>query len=308
MITSKKPNFTGIKSFDNYLIEEISKFINWTMFFKAWKLNGIYPHIFNDPEKGQEAKKLFSDAQDLLDRIIKEKTLKAKAVFGIFPANSIGNDIEIYSEINKNNIITKFHFLRNQEKKKDNEPNLCLSDFIIDKGKNIDDYIGCFAATTGLGIEKYIKEFEADNDDYNIIMVKIIADRLVEAFSELLHYKVRTEYWGYEENTEPNITEILKGRYTGIRPAPGYSACPEHSEKKIIFELLQAEEKTNISLTENSAMNPAASVCGYYFASPKAKYFNIGKIGEDQLLDYAKRKNISVKEAEKYLALNLNYK
>jgi len=301
--TPVKPSFLGVKHLTDYPFEDISQYIDWTFFFHAWKISGKYPAIFEDPLKGVEARKLFNDAQEMLTRIIAEKMVQANGVFGFFPANSIGDSIEL-SEVGKEN--TFLHFLRNEEEKEPNIPNLSLADFIAPKSSGYKDYIGLFAVTAGIGIEKWVKHFEDQNDDYNAIMVKILADRLAEAFAELLHAQVRKEYWGYANGENLTIDEILHEQYNGIRPAPGYPACPEHSEKGTIFKLLDAG-KAGITLTENFAMYPAAAVSGYYFAHPEAQYFAISRISQQQAEDYAARKNLTVKDVGKLLASNLNY-
>jgi 5-methyltetrahydrofolate--homocysteine methyltransferase len=298
-----KPSYLGVNHLENYPLEEISRYIDWTFFFHAWKISGKYPAIFEDPLKGVEARKLFNDAQVMLKRILDEKMVQANGVFGFFPANSIGDSIELNVGGSKN---TMLHFLRNEEEKENALPNLSLSDFIAPKESGYNDYIGLFAVTAGIGIEKWVKHFEDQNDDYNAIMVKILADRLAEAFAELLHEKVRKEYWAYAKNENLSIEAIIHEGYAGIRPAPGYPACPEHSEKGTIFDLLDAN-KAGITLTENFAMYPAAAVSGYYFAHPDAQYFAISRISRQQVEDYAVRKNLSVKEIEKLLASNLNY-
>jgi len=298
-----KPSFLGVKHLESYPLEEISKYIDWTFFFHAWKMSGKYPAIFDDPAKGTEARKLFNEAQVLLKKIIDEKMVQANGVFGFFPANATGDSIELSLEGNKKSML---HFLRNEEEKENEIPNLSLADFIAPANSGYSDYIGLFAITAGLGIEKWVKLYEDQNDDYNAIMVKILADRLAEAFAELLHEKVRKEYWGYAKDEILTIDEIIHEKYAGIRPAPGYPACPEHSEKGTIFNLLNAEQ-SGISLTENFAMYPGAAVSGYYFAHPEAQYFAISRISKEQVEDYAKRKNMTVKEIEKLLASNLNY-
>ncbi len=298
-----KPSFLGVKHIDNYPLEEISKYIDWTFFFHAWKISGKYPTIFDDPQKGVEARKLFEDAQEMLKLIIDKKMVQANCVFGFFETNAIGDSIELTLE---NKEQTMLHFLRNEEEKEPGIPNLSLSDFIAPKDTGYHDYIGLFAVTAGLGIEKWVKEFEDENDDYNAIMIKILADRLAEAFAELLHDKVRKEYWGYAKDENLTIEEIIHEGYAGIRPAPGYPACPEHSEKGTIFELLDAN-KTGITLTENFSMYPAAAVSGYYFANPESQYFAVSRISREQVEDYALRKNLTIKDAERLLASNLNY-
>jgi 5-methyltetrahydrofolate--homocysteine methyltransferase len=293
----------GVKHFEDYPLEEISRYIDWTFFFHSWKISGKYPAIFDDPLKGVEARKLFDDAQAMLKQIIEQKMVQANGVLGFFPANSTGDSMELTLDGNGHTIL---HFLRNEEEKENRIPNLSLADFIAPKETGFSDYIGLFAVTAGLGIEKWVKLYEDQNDDYNAIMVKILADRLAEAFAELLHEKVRKEYWGYAKDENLDIEEIIHEGYAGIRPAPGYPACPEHSEKGTIFELLDAN-KTGITLTENFAMYPAAAVSGYYFAHPEAQYFAISRISREQVEDYASRKKMSVKEVEKLLASNLNY-
>ncbi|MCF6243214.1 MAG: cobalamin-dependent protein, partial [Bacteroidales bacterium] len=303
-----KPQFTGTKVFEDYPLNEIAKFIDWTFFFHAWDIKGKYPAIFEHPKKGKEAKKLFEDAQEMLQKIIADKMLQAKAVIGFYPANSIGESIELYQSENQRDLLCAFHHLRQQSEKYLNNKKdylLSLADFIAPKESGIIDYLGGFAVTAGIGIEKWIKKYEDENDDYSAIMVKVLADRLAEAFAELMHFRVRTEFWGYAANENLSMDDIVKEKYRGIRPAVGYPACPEHSEKKVLFDLMQVTQKTGIHLTESFAMYPAASVSGFYFAHPQSKYFNVGKIGKDQLADYAKRKGISLDLAERYLSPNL---
>lgn len=298
-----KPLFPGIKKLNDYPLEEICRYIDWTFFFHAWKISGKYPQIFDDPVKGPEAKKLFDDGRALLDRMIAEKMVTANGVFGLFPANSLGDSVELTLE---NGTKQKLHFLRNQEDKESGALNLSLADFVAPAATGKTDYLGLFAVTAGLGVEKWVKHFEEQHDDYYAIMVKVLADRLAEAFAELLHTRVRKEFWGYAPDENLPLDTMLQEEYRGIRPAPGYPACPEHSEKRVIFDLLGAEE-TGITLTETYAMHPAASVSGYYFAHPQAQYFAVGRIGRDQVADYASRKDLPVEEVEKLLASNLNY-
>ncbi len=299
-----KPQFTGLKYFNDYLLEELADYIDWTFFFYEWHMNGKFPAIFNDPVKGKEAKKLFDDAQEMLKELIKERWITANGVVGIFPANSTGDDVEIHSEGKQER--TVFHFLRNQQSK-DNEPNLCLADFIAPKSSGLTDYLGGFAVTAGFGVENKVEEFKLAKDDYSAIMLKILADRLPEAFAEVLHLKVRRELWGYAASEDLAMEEIHSGKYVGIRPAPGYPACPEHSEKTELFKLLDPGNNTGITLTESCMMVPASSVSGWYFAHPQSKYFNIGKIEKDQVTDYALRKGIPFETAEKWLATLLGY-
>ncbi|MBN2639291.1 MAG: methionine synthase [Bacteroidales bacterium] len=298
-----KPAFIGNQSFDDYPLEKLREYIDWTFFFHAWKLNGKYPAIFDDPVKGEEAQKLFQDAQSMLDKIISEKWLKAKGVLGIYPANALDDSVEIYSE--KGKPIDTYHFLRNQEEKEGDYPNLCLSDFVAPKETGITDYMGFFAVTAGLGIEERIKAFEQDHDDYSAIMLKVLADRLAEAFAEHLHERIRKEFWAYAPDEQLSISELLREKYRGIRPAGGYPACPEHSEKEKMFDLLQATEKADISLTESYAMYPAASVSAYVFAHPDAQYFNVGNILPDQVADYALRKKLTEEKVKQLLNRSL---
>lgn len=303
-----RPNFLGIKTLTDFPLSEIKKYIDWTPFFLTWELKGRYPQIFKDKKFGSEAKKLFDDAQKLLDKIIKEGLLTANGVVGIFPANTVNfDDIEIYSNEKKETAIKTLHTLRQQSQKSKSKPNIALADFIAPKKTGINDYIGAFAVTTGIGLEKIINKFEQEHDDYNSILSKALADRLVEAFAELLHEKTRKEYWGYSHDENLTNEEKIKENYAGIRPAPGYPSQPDHTEKPIIFDLLNVTENTGITLTESLAMYPAASVCGLYFSHPGSKYFNVGKLGKDQVLDYHRRKGMSISEVEKWLGSNLSY-
>jgi 5-methyltetrahydrofolate--homocysteine methyltransferase len=302
-----KPVFTGIKVFEDSDLKEIRQYISWVFFFVVWQLRGKYPDILRDPQMGSEAQKLFNDANAMLDQIIEENWLTAKAVVGFWPANSVGDDIEVYADETRSKILTRFINLRNQIKKSDNSPNYCLSDFIAPKDSGIIDYIGAFAITAGIGIEKKIEEFIQDHDDYNSIMLKALADRLAEAFTELLHLRIRREFWAYAPHEALNLDDLLLEKYKGIRPAHGYPACPDHSEKQQLFKLLNAEASTGIQLTESFSMYPAASVSGLIFANPESKYFFVGKIGKDQVEDYAKRKGLEISVVESWLASNLNY-
>jgi len=303
-----KPEFLGIKVLNNFSLNEIKNYIDWTPFFLTWEMKGRYPEIFESYKYGKEAKKLFNDANKLLDEIISNKLLTANGVLGIFPASSVNvDDIEIYSNEERKNIVANLHTLRQQNKKSEGEPNIALADFIAPKDSDKQDYIGAFAVTTGIGLEKIVNKFEQEHDDYNSILAKAIADRLAEAFAELLHEKVRKEYWGYSLDENFSIEDKIKEKYIGIRPAPGYPAQPDHTEKPIIFDLLKVSENTGITLTESLAMYPAASVCGLYFSHPKSKYFNVGKLSKDQILDYHRRKGMSINEIEKWLGSNLGY-
>ena len=303
----QKPDFTGIKVFDDYSLEEIAEYIDWSPFFRTWELAGKYPEILEDKVVGETARNLFKDANELLKKIIKEKWLTAKAVIGLWNANSVGDDIEVYKGDKSKEILKVFHTLRQQSQKSANLPNISLSDYIAPKETGLKDYIGGFAVTAGIGIEKWIKKFDSEQDDYNKIMLQAMADRLAEAFAELMHKRVRTEFWGYDVNEKLANEDLINEKYRGIRPAPGYPACPDHTEKTTLFEMLDAEKNTGIKLTESLAMYPASSVSGLYFGHPKSKYFGVGKIGKDQVEDYAKRKGMSLAEAERWLSPALNY-
>ncbi|HKJ80863.1 MAG TPA: methionine synthase, partial [Ignavibacteriaceae bacterium] len=306
-IKIKKPENPGVTVLKDFSLETLREYIDWTPFFQTWELKGKYPAILNNEKYGTEANRIFKDANDLLDKITEKNLLKANGVFGIFPANSVGDDIEIYVDETRKGVKRVLHSLRSQTQKSDGLPNLALADFIAPKNIGIPDYIGAFAVTTGLGIEPIVKKYENEHDDYSSIMVKAVADRLAEAFAEYMHELVRKKYWGYACDEDLSSDELIKESYQGIRPAPGYPAQPDHTEKWIIFDLLDAEKNTSITLTESLAMYPAASISGLYFAHPEAKYFNVGKIGKDQVLDYHKRKGMSLDEMERWLRPILNY-
>jgi 5-methyltetrahydrofolate--homocysteine methyltransferase len=296
-----KPKQLGRFSWKDHPLDEIIPYIDWTFFFQAWRITGKYPEIFEHPEKGEEAKKLFADAQEMLKKIEEEKWLTANGVYGLYAANSVNEQVELYNS--DGSVLETLEFLRNQEDKE--EPNYSLADFVAPKTAGVDDYIGLFAVTAGLCIEKKLTEFEKDHDDYNQIMLKILADRLAEAFAELLHHKVRQEIWAYAPQENFDLTRILKETYRGIRPAPGYPACPDHSEKEKIFNIIKAREEAQMELTESYAMYPAASVSGYYFAHPKSRYFMVNKIQEDQMKDYAKRKDLDINQMKILLNQNI---
>lgn len=298
------PNNLGIKVIENQDLRELLPFIDWSPFFRSWDLHGKYPNILEDEVVGVQAKELFKDAQVILNRILDEKLLTAKAIFGIFKANSNeSDDILIFDE--NNNEQAKFLTLRQQAQRSKGKDYLALSDFIAPQSSGKTDYVGAFCVTTGFGTDELSAEYEKANDDYNSIMVKALADRFAEAYAEFLHKKVRTEYWGYANQENLSNEELIAEKYKGIRPAPGYPACPDHLEKKTIWDLLKVEENTGVFLTESLAMFPTASVSGYYFGSPHAKYFGLGKITEDQLEDYAARRGCSIQEAKKWLSPNL---
>ncbi len=305
--TSKivEPNFKGTKQFENYSLKEIAKYIDWTPFFRTWELAGKYPNILTDEVVGVEATKLFEDATNMLKQIVEEDWLTAKAVIGIWEANTQNDDtIEVYENNAK---IGELHQLRQQAKKASKVPNISLADFIAPVASKKKDYIGGFVVTTGHGIEEHIARFEADHDDYNSIMIKALADRLAEAFAELMHEKVRKEYWGYASQEALSNEQLIKESYKGIRPAPGYPACPNHTLKTDLFKLLNAEKLTGVNLTESLAMLPTAAVSGMYFGNEEAKYIGIGKIEKDQVTAYATANDFSIEKAEKWLSPNLNY-
>ena len=302
--TSPKPEFMGIKVLRDYPIAEIRQYIDWTPFFHTWMLKGRYPDILSDESSGIEATKLFNDANFLLDRLEKTRELKANGVFGIFEAVSHGDDVEI---VNLNGKKETYYFLRQQQEKAKTEFNYCLSDFIKPASFKQIDYLGFFAVTAGIGIEEIIEGYRKDHNDYNEILIKAVADRLAEAFAELLHKKIRAEYWAYEKHEQLSNEDLIREKYRGIRPAPGYPACPDHREKIKLFKLLNVEENAGIKLTETMAMYPASSVSGYYFSHPQSRYFGVGKIAYDQVADYAKRKGEDFAFVEKSLSQNLNY-
>jgi 5-methyltetrahydrofolate--homocysteine methyltransferase len=305
--TPPKPQFLGTKVFENYDLAELRRYIDWTPFFQAWELHGKYPAILTDEIVGVEATKLFNDAQKMLDQIIDNQWLTAKAVIGFFPANSVGDDIELYVDENDEEVVATLHHLRQQNQKAPGQPNYCLTDWVAPKESNKTDYVGGFAVTAGIGIEKWVEQFEKDHDDYNAILLKALADRLAEAFAERMHERVRTEFWAYAKTESLGNQQLIDEEYQGIRPAPGYPACPDHTEKATLWQLLQPTEKIGITLTESFAMFPTAAVSGWYFSHPDSKYFGLGQISKDQIEDYAERKGMGLEEAERWLAPVLNY-
>ncbi len=303
-----RPAQPGLQVLDDFPLAELLDYIDWTPFFQTWELSGRFPEILDDPVVGESARQLYADAREMLNRIVAEKWLTARAVFGIFPANATANDdVEIYSDENRSQTVATFHFIRQQMQRRTGTPNLCLTDFIAPVESGVPDYLGAFAVTTGLGIEAHLAIFEADHDDYHAILLKSLADRLAEAFAEHLHAKLRKEFWGYAADEALDNKALIKEAYRGIRPAPGYPACPDHSEKEVLWRLLSAPENANIELTEGFAMLPAASVSGFYFSHPEARYFGTGKIGRDQVADYAARRNVKTAQAERWLAPVLGY-
>jgi 5-methyltetrahydrofolate--homocysteine methyltransferase len=301
-----RPSFLGVRSFDAWPLAEIVPFIDWSPFFAAWEMTGTYPRIFDNPSRGAEARRLFDDAQRLLDRIVREKLLTARAVFGFFPANAVGDDIELYTDDSRTGLLTTLHTLRQQSERPEGQPHQALADIVAPRESGVADYLGVFAVTAGIGIEKVVEEFERDHDDYSAIMTKALADRLAEGLAEALHKRAREE-WGYGRDESLSNEELIRERYRGIRPAPGYPACPDHSEKRLLFSLLDAERRAGMRLTENFAMLPAASVSGLYFSHPEARYFTVGRLDRDQVVDYARRKGLPLAEVERWLAPNLNY-
>ncbi|WP_415916943.1 methionine synthase [Xanthomonas arboricola] len=324
--TPPAPRQPGLHVFDDYPLQELIELIDWTPFFQAWELAGKFPAILSDEVVGTQASELYRDARKMLRTIVTEKWLTAKAVFGLWPANAVGDDVVVLTEPAESGIGNRksqgdasapdhsrfsiphsLHFLRQQVDKPVDRPDFCLADFIAPKSSGKQDWIGAFAVTAGIGIEPHVARFEAAHDDYNSILLKALADRLAEALAERLHQRVRTEFWGYVENETLDNEALIAERYCGIRPAPGYPACPEHSEKRTLFDLLDAERHTTITLTESFAMLPTAAVSGYYFSHPKSQYFVVGRLGKEQVADYAKRKGITVALAERWLASNLDY-
>ncbi len=297
-----KPKALGVQSLANYDLAQLVPCLDWAPFFQTWDLAGSYPAILDDPKVGETARQVFADGQAMLKRIVEEKWLSANGVFGLFPANSVGDDVEIYTDESRRTVRLTWHNLRQQQVRPEGKPNYCLSDFVAPKDSGVADYVGAFAVTAGLGIEKKLAEFAAQHDDYNSILLKALADRLAEAFAEHLHQRVRREFWGYATDEKLTNEELIAEKYRGIRPAAGYPACPDHTEKGPLFALLDATKNAGIQLTESFAMHPAASVSGFYLAHPDARYFAVTKIGRDQLEDYAKRKGMSVAETERWLA------
>jgi len=297
-------NARGARAPQNISLEELVPFIDWSPFFHTWELRGVYPKILQHEKHGEEATKLFADAQKLLDEIVSKKLIQPKAVYGFFQANRIGDDVELYTDESRSKVLTTFHFLRQQIEKGDGTPNWCLADFIAPKGSP--DFIGGFAVTSGHHLKELVEKFKADNDDYNAIMAEALADRLAEAFAEFLHKHVREE-WGFGKKENLTPEDLIEEKYRGIRPAAGYPACPDHTEKEILWRLLDVEKNAGIKLTESFAMWPGSSVSGLYFAHPDSKYFAVGKLGKDQVEDLAARKNKPVSEMERWLGPWLNY-
>jgi 5-methyltetrahydrofolate--homocysteine methyltransferase len=291
---------------EDFPLETLREFIDWSPFFHTWELKGIYPRILDDERQGAQARQIFAEANTLLDRIIEKKLLNPRGVYGFFPANAVGDDIELYTDDARADSLNRLHFLRQQANREGSEPCRSLADFIAPKETGLADYIGGFAVTSGVGLKELCDQFRAQHDDYNAIMAEAIADRLAEAFAECLHKRVRDE-WGYGREEHFTSAELIQENYRGIRPAPGYPACPDHTEKGTIWKLLDVEQNTGILLTESFAMWPGSSVSGLYFAHPESRYFSLGKIDRDQVSDYHERKGMSMAEVERWLGPNLNY-
>jgi 5-methyltetrahydrofolate--homocysteine methyltransferase len=301
--TPPAPAQSGITVLDNYDLSELAERIDWTPFFNTWELSGHYPQIFDDAVVGKQARELFDDAQKMLGLIVAEKWLTARGVIGLWPAQRVGDDVEVLADGKS----AALHFLRQQADKPPGRPDFCLADFIAPKETGVRDWIGGFAVTAGIGIERKLEEFEKDHDDYSSILLKALADRLAEAFAERLHERVRKEFWGYAADERLGNDELIAEKYRGIRPAPGYPACPDHTEKSTLFKLLDATKNTGIELTESYAMYPTAAVSGWYFSHPDSQYFVVGRVTKEQVEDYAKRKGWTLAEAERWLAPNLDY-
>jgi 5-methyltetrahydrofolate--homocysteine methyltransferase len=302
-----RPRHLGLASLRNYPLEKLVEFMDWGPFFQAWDLAGKYPDILQDPVVGEAARNVQKEGREMLDRIVRGRWLTASGVYGLWPANSVGDDIEIYADDKRDRVLMTWHNLRQQNEKPAGNPNQCLADFVAPRDSGVADYLGAFAVTAGLGIEEKLREFAAKNDDYAAIMLKALADRLAEAFAEHLHWRVRTEFWGYAPEERLPNEDLVAEKYRGIRPAPGYPACPDHTEKADLFRLLEADRNAGITLTESFAMMPTAAVSGFYFSHPRSRYFAVGKIERDQVADYAHRKGMDVAQAERWLAPILNY-
>jgi 5-methyltetrahydrofolate--homocysteine methyltransferase len=300
------PSFTGARTWAPVPLGEIVPYIDWSPFFAAWELRGMFPRIFENDAWGARAKELYDDARTLLDEIVEGEQLVAKAAYGFFPANAVGDDVELYADASRGRVLDTLRMLRQQSERPADQPLQSLSDYVAPRETGLQDFVGAFAVTAGHGLDAIVKRFEARHDDYNAIMAKALADRLAEALAERLHRRVREE-WGYGRDEELTPEELIRERYRGIRPAPGYPACPDHSEKRRLFDLLEAESRAGVKLTETFAMTPAASVSGWYFAHPEARYLTVGRIGADQVEDYARRKGMPRDEVERWLAPNLGY-
>ena len=300
------PTFAGVRVLDNFPLATLREFIDWTPFFHTWGLKGVYPRILEHEEQGGQARQVFKEGNALLDAIIEEKLIRANGIYGLFPANSVGDDVELYADEKRDKVTAHFHFLRQQSNKEGGEPCRSLADFIAPKETGLRDHIGAFAVTSGIGLKELCDSYRAQHDDYNAIMAEALADRLAEAFAECLHKCVRKE-WGYGCTENLSNDDLIKERYRGIRPAAGYPACPDHTEKGALWRLLDVLPKTGIRLTESYAMWPGSSISGLYFAHPESRYFSLGKVDRDQVADYARRKEMRVAEVERWLGQNLSY-
>jgi 5-methyltetrahydrofolate--homocysteine methyltransferase len=300
------PTETGVHVLEDFPLSTLREYIDWTPFFHTWGLKGVYPRILDHEEQGAQARQIFAEANALLDRIVAEKLIQARGVYGLFPANAVGDDVALFTDESRGEELARFHFLRQQGQKQESEPSRSLADFIAPVATGLADHIGGFAVTSGIGLKALCDRFRAENDDYNAIMAEAIADRLAEAFAECLHKQVR-DAWGYGCVETFTPAELIQEKYRGIRPAAGYPACPDHTEKGTLWDLLSVEANTGIKITESFAMWPGSSVSGLYFAHPEAKYFSLGKIGRDQVADYSARKGMSEAEVERWLGPNLNY-
>jgi 5-methyltetrahydrofolate--homocysteine methyltransferase len=302
-----QPRAPGIHQFDDYPLGELLGYVDWMPFFNAWEFAGKFPDILTDPVVGEAASNLYADARRMVKKLIAEKWLKVRAVVGLFPANSVGDDVEIYADEERTQVLTTLNFLRQQKGKPEGQPHECLADYIAPKSSGVADHIGAFAVTAGVGIEQHVARFERAHDDYSSIMLKALADRFAEACAEHFHEKARRELWGYAARETLTNEQLIREEYPGIRPAPGYPACPDHREKAKLWQLLDAERAAGIRLTESYAMYPTAAVSGWYIGHPDAHYYAVGKIDKDQVEDYAKRRGESVAETEKWLSPNLGY-
>ena len=300
------PEFTGRRVLSDLPLSELVPYIDWSPFFHAWEIRGRFPALLDDPARGAAARDLFDNAQELLQEIVDQKLLSARGVYGFYPANSDGDDIVLYTDTERSNELGRFHALRQQRESQRSASQISLADFVAPRETGLLDYIGAFAVTAGHGTDKLVERFEKDHDQYNAIMVKALADRLAEAFAEYLHALVRRQ-WGYGKEEKLTHEELISELYRGIRPAPGYPACPDHTEKSILFDLLEAEQSTGITLTESYAMLPHASVCGLYFSHKESRYFAVGPIARDQVESYAARKGMTIVEVERWLSPNLGY-
>jgi len=302
-----QPRAPGITVFENYPLKDLLGYIDWMPFFNAWEFTGKFPDVLSDPVKGEAASNLYADARRMLKQVVSESWLQARAVIGLFPANSVGDDVEVYADESRSKVIATLSFLRQQKGKAPGQPHECLADYIAPKSSGVKDHIGGFTVTAGIGIEEHVARFEKAHDDYSSIMLKALADRFAEAAAEHFHERVRREHWGYSPEEALTNAQLIKEEYKGVRPAPGYPACPDHTEKAKLFRLLDAEKNAGVQLTESFAMLPTAAVSGWYFSHPDVRYFGIGKIDKDQVEDYASRKGMPLTEMERWLSPNLGY-